>query len=158
VITWRWLTGKGGDRLRDLAECLRGERATEGEDHARAPGDHVPRGSPGGQECRSRGGLHRCHEVIDRHLGERDPVSVRVADQVEGDVDAAGIRRHGVGVLVDRVLVERVDLRRLGRSPAERICPATLSSFAGVRPARKTRAPSRANARATAPPIDPPPP
>ena len=38
VITWRWLTGKGGDRLRDLAECLRGERATEGEDHARASG------------------------------------------------------------------------------------------------------------------------
>jgi hypothetical protein len=59
-------------------------------------------------------------------------------------------------VLVDRLLVERVELRRVGRSPAERISSATTSSLAGVRPARKTRAPSRANARATAPPIDPP--
>jgi hypothetical protein len=35
---------------------------------------------------------------------------------------------------------------------------AVASSVAGVRPARKTLAPSRANARATAPPITPPPP
>jgi hypothetical protein len=77
----------------------------------------VPRGCPGGQERRSRGGLHRRHEVIDRHLGERDLVRVRVGDQVEGDVDVTGIRRHGGGVLIDRVLVERVDLRRVGRSP-----------------------------------------
>ena len=45
-------------------------------------------------------------------------MGVRVGDQVEGDVDAAGIRRHGGGVLIDRVFVQRVDLRRLGRSPS----------------------------------------
>jgi hypothetical protein len=42
---------------------------------------------------------------------------VRVGDQVEGDVDAAGSGRHLVRVLVDRLLVERVELGRLGRSP-----------------------------------------
>ena len=66
---------------------------------------------------------------------------VRVGDQVEGDVDAAGIRRHGVGVLVDRVLVERVDLSGLGQSPAARSCSATASSVAGVPPGRKTGRP-----------------
>jgi hypothetical protein len=40
--------------------------------------------------------------------------------------------------------------------PAERISSATASSFASVRPARKTRAPSRPNVRATAAPIAPP--
>jgi hypothetical protein len=59
----------------------------------------------------------RRHGVVHRHLGERGSVGVPVGDQVEGDVDATGIRRHGGGVLVERVLVERVDLRRLGRSP-----------------------------------------
>src|ERR687896_1931593 len=92
--------------------------ATEGQDYARAPGDHVPRGRPGGQESRACGGLHRRHEVTHGHLRERGPVGVRVGDQVERDVDAAGVRRHGVGVLVDRVLVERVDLRCLRRSPS----------------------------------------
>ena len=50
------------------------------------------------------------------NLGERGPVRVRVGDQVEGDVDATGIRGHGGGMLIDRVLVERVDLRRVDRS------------------------------------------
>jgi hypothetical protein len=81
-----------------------------------------------------------------------------VGDQVEGDVDRAGFLRDGVGVLVDRLLVERVDLGGRRRSLAARISSATRSSFARVRPARKTFAPSRAKARATAPPIDPPPP
>jgi hypothetical protein len=43
---------------------------------------------------------------------------VRVRDQVERDVDAASIRRHGSSVLIDRVFVQRVDLCRLGRSPS----------------------------------------
>jgi hypothetical protein len=66
---------------------------TEGEDHAGAPGDHVARGRPRRQERRPRGDLHGRHEVVDRHLGERDPVRVRMCDQVERDVDAPGIRR-----------------------------------------------------------------
>jgi hypothetical protein len=43
-----------------------------------------------------------------------------VRDQVEGDVDAPGLGLglggDGVGMLVDRLRVERVDLRRVGRS------------------------------------------
>jgi dihydrofolate reductase len=39
-------------------------------------------------------------------------------------------------VLIDGVLVERVDLRRVDRSPRGTDLPATASSFAGVRPAR----------------------
>ena len=58
---------------------------------------------------------------------------VRVGDHVEGDVDAAGIRRHGVGVPVDRVLVERVNLGRLGRS-------ARGSDLLGHRVERRGRA------------------
>ena len=42
--------------------------------------------------------------------------------------------------------------------PAARMSSATFASVAGVRPTRWTVAPSRAKARATAPPIDPPPP
>lgn len=42
--------------------------------------------------------------------------------------------------------------------PAAAISSATCSSVARVRPARNTFAPSRAKARATAPPTDPPPP
>ena len=38
------------------------------------------------------------------------------------------------------------------------VSPATARNGASVRPARKTRAPSRAKARATAPPIEPAPP
>jgi hypothetical protein len=70
-------------------------------------------------------------------------VGVPVGDQVEGDVDATGIRRHGGGVLVERVLVERVDLRRLGRSPCGtdphgdrlelRRCAADPGALAGKR-------------------------
>ena len=69
-------------------------------------------------------------EVVDRHLGERDPVSVRVCDHVEGDVDGTGIRGHGIGMLIDGLLVESFQLRRLGRAPADRISSATASSLA----------------------------
>jgi hypothetical protein len=39
------------------------------------------------QERRPRRCLDRGHEVIDRHLDERDAVGVRVRDQIERDVD-----------------------------------------------------------------------
>jgi hypothetical protein len=44
----------------------------------------------------------------------RAPVELIVAEV--GDVDAACASSHGVGMLVGRMLIERVDLRRLGRS------------------------------------------
>jgi hypothetical protein len=59
-------------------------------------------------------------------------------------------------VLLDGLLVERVDPSRLGDSPTAEISSATASTLASVRPARKTFAPSRAKAWAIAPPIDPP--
>jgi hypothetical protein len=96
--------------------------------------------------------------VLDGELRERWSLDVRDADGVERDVDAARVRGHRVGVLVDGSLVERVDLRRLRLPPRATISSATRSSVSRVRPARKTLAPSRANARATAAPIAPPPP
>ena len=78
--------------------------------------------------------------------------------EVEGDVDPTGLLRDRVGVAVDRLLVESVDLGGFGPPPVARIASATSSSVAWVRPARNTLAPSRPKARATAPPIEPPPP
>jgi hypothetical protein len=40
-----------------------------------------------------------------------------MGDEVEGDVEASGARGHGVGVPVDRGLVESVDPGRLGHAP-----------------------------------------
>jgi hypothetical protein len=37
-------------------------------------------------------------------------------DEVEGDVDAPGPRSHSIGMLIDRHLVERIDLRRLSHA------------------------------------------
>jgi hypothetical protein len=81
-----------------------------------------------------------------------------VRDQVEGDVEPIGLRRDRVGVPVDRLLVECVDLRGLGRPSlcADRLCDRLEPGPRAA--ARKTFAPSRAKASATAPPMDPAPP
>jgi hypothetical protein len=52
--------------------------------------------------------------VLDGHLREGRALHVRDADGIEGDVDASGCRRHRVGVPIDGLLVQPVDLRRLG--------------------------------------------
>ena len=57
---------------------------------------------------------------------------------------------------VDRLLVERVDLGRLGGSAGGDDLPGERVDGAPERPVRKTVAPSRAKAPATAPPIAPP--
>jgi hypothetical protein len=103
----------------------------------------VAGGRPRGQERRSRGRHQRRHEVIDRHIGKRGAVRVRVCDQVEGDVDPSG---DCISMPVHRFLVERVDLPISAAPPAERTASATSSSVARVRPARNTLAPSRAKA------------
>ena len=72
-------------------------------------------GRPRGQERRPHGGHNRPFVVFQRHLGQRGPLHVAVRDQVEGHVDASGIRRHSVGMLIDRLLVERIDFGRLGQ-------------------------------------------
>ena len=67
-------------------------------------------------------------------------------DHVEGDVEAAGPAATASACSSTHRAVERVDLGGLGRPPSARISSATTSSVASVRPARKTRAPSRAKA------------
>jgi hypothetical protein len=43
-------------------------------------------------------------------------MNVSVADRVEGHVNAPRLLGHGGGVLVDGLLIESIDFRRLGRS------------------------------------------
>ena len=55
------------------------------------------------------------HDLLDGQLGERRALRVREGHGVQCDVDSARLGRHGVGVLGDGALVERVDLRHVGR-------------------------------------------
>jgi len=50
-------------------------------------------------------------------LGERRPLHMDDADRVERDVDTARLCRHGIGVPVDRLFVERVNFRDFGFAP-----------------------------------------
>ena len=61
----------------------------------------------------------RAEEVLDGHLGQRHALQGTDRRRVEGHIDAAGRRRHPVGVRVDGGLVHRVNLRDLGH-PAVR--------------------------------------
>ena len=64
-----------------------------------------------GQELAAQGRVDRRHEVGQRHLRQRRALNVVESDHVERDVDPAFDR---VRMRVDRRLVERVDLGRLG--------------------------------------------
>ena len=120
--------------------------------------DHPPRGEARGQEVRRRVGRDRPRELLDVQLDQRDADDLRVrdADRVERDVDAARLLDHRLQVLVDRLLVERVDRRRLGRAARRDDVPRDRLDRRPQAPGEKQLAPSRANARATAPPIAPP--
>ena len=54
------------------------------------------------------------HDLLDGQVGEKRARRVREGHGVQGDVDSAGVGRHGVGVLDDGALVERVELRHVG--------------------------------------------
>jgi len=75
----------------------------------------------------------------------------RVAAQV-----ASGIGFIGAGTITLRREVVKGLTTAASIWAAAAMSLATTSSFSRVRPTRNTLAPSRANARATAPPIDPP--
>jgi len=75
----------------------------------------------------------------------------RVAAQV-----ASGIGFIGAGTIILRREVVKGLTTAASIWAAAAMSLATTSSFSRVRPTRNTLAPSRANARATAPPIDPP--
>lgn len=89
-----------------------------------------------------------------RHLGDRRALVVAAWHEVEGDVDRAGPRGDRGGVLVDGLLVERIEDRDLGA--AARVRDVRGDALQRLRPARCMVAPSRANVRATAPPSEPP--
>ena len=80
--------------------------------------DHPPGRQARGQEVRRRVGRDRQGELLDVQLDQRHAQDLRVrdADRVERDVDAARLVDHGLQMLVHGLLVERVDLRRLGGS------------------------------------------
>jgi hypothetical protein len=55
-------------------------------------------------------------EITQRHLQQRRALYVLHADRVEQHVDATRLRGHGIDMLPDGLLVERVDLRGLGHA------------------------------------------
>ena len=106
---------------RTVASVQRGARARgkrgDGHDHPRPVRDHPPCGQARGQEVRRRVGRDRQRELLGVQLGQRArPGSSRIrdADRVERDVDAARLLDHRLQMPVHRLLVERVDLGRLG--------------------------------------------
>ncbi len=118
----------------------------------------MPCRQPRRQEVRRRVGRDGRGELRGIDVDQRDAQDVGVGDAepVERDVDPSRPVDHRLQVLVQRLLVERVDLGGLGRPAGgddllgehlDRVEPATGEEDA---------APSAANARATAPPIAPP--
>jgi hypothetical protein len=118
--------------------------AAEGEDHARAPLDHVAHGRPGGDKGAARRGLQRRHEVVDAHLGERDLVRVRVGDQVDRDVDASSFAATACACRSTASSSSASTTAVSTRPPDARMSSATSSSVVLVRPAyRALASPSR---------------
>src|SRR5215471_482135 len=67
-------------------------------------------------------GGDRQQEALHREFGERDPLNALLwnSDSVERDIDRPGLLHDGIEVASHGLLVERVDLRRLGRSTGSR--------------------------------------
>jgi hypothetical protein len=55
-------------------------------------------------------------EVIQRHFDERSSLNVFPRDGVEGNIDASGLLGHFRDVLLEGLLIERIDFSGLGRS------------------------------------------
>jgi hypothetical protein len=89
-----------------------------GHDHARFIRDHSPGRHACDQKVRRRVGRDRQGELLDIQLDQRHTQNLRTRDpdRVERNIDAARLLDHGLEMLVHSLLVERVDLRRLGRS------------------------------------------
>ena len=78
------------------------------QDHARPALDHVPGGCPGRQELRPHRGRDRLQEILNRYLSQR-LLDVSVRDDVERDIDRAGLLDHRIDIRVNRPLVEGID-------------------------------------------------
>src|SRR5258708_30262566 len=65
---------------------------------------------------RSRVSGDRGGEALDRQLRDRDPLGPRLrngANRIEGDIDTPRFLFYRAGVVLDGLLVESIDLRRL---------------------------------------------
>ena len=100
-------------------------------------------------------GRDRQGEPLEVEVDQRDTQDrvVGDADRVERDVETVSLVDYFAEVVVGGLLVEGVDLGRVGRSASgDDLLGDELDGRQG-RPVRKTSAPSDANVRATAPPI-----
>src|SRR5215217_7966579 len=100
----------------DAGEERADGRGGECQDYARALPDHAPRRRPGCQKMRRRACADRTHEIFAGHLDERDQLYVLDRDGVEGDIYAPRSLHHLADVLLDDLLVQSVDLRRLSHA------------------------------------------
>jgi hypothetical protein len=74
----------------------------------------VSRRSPCRQKLRGRPCHDRKNEIVPLQLDQRNALNDAEADGVEGDIDAARLPGHRGRVPFYRVLIERIDARRLG--------------------------------------------
>jgi hypothetical protein len=116
----------------------------------------VARRRPRGEEQGARAGGDRAQELVEPEVDDRPALDVAARDEVERDVDAAGLGGDRVGVLVDRALVERVDDGDAGAAALGGDVGGEAVERLARAAGRCTAAPSRANVRATARPRPPP--
>jgi hypothetical protein len=88
----------------------------DGQDHSGPLPAHVPCHSLAGDEERPQKAIYWTQEFVEREVLEQGLLVVHDAHRVEGDVDVAGQRSDGVGVLLDRSFIESVNLGGLDRS------------------------------------------
>ena len=123
-----------------------GPLTAEHQDDPGALADHVATGGACGQVDRAHGVVDRLLEVGELHLDQGRALHVARRDEVHRDVEGSVVAHQLVGVCVDGALVEGVDLRSCRGAAVLADLPGACSSFASVRPARCTVAPSRAKA------------
>jgi hypothetical protein len=140
-----------GDPIAAVVGHGRG-RHGDGHDHPGALPDHPPRPRARGEELGPRSLDDRLCEVLSGHVDEQGPLDVVHANGVEQDVDPLRPGDHVVHVLHYRVLIQRIDLCRLGDAArggdllGDRLDPrpgATgeekIGAFVGERPGNGTR-------------------
>src|SRR5215204_7332922 len=110
------LYGRPGDNRASYGGEGLAVAACDREDYPRSLFNHVPRYRPRGQELVPHSLRDRPGEMVEGHLGQGFTLNIVIQDCVEGDVDASSLLGHGGGVILDGLLVQGIDLRRLGHS------------------------------------------
>jgi hypothetical protein len=90
----------------------------DGHDHSRRVRDHPAGREACGQEVRRYVASKRHGELLEIQVDQWHTQNLRIRDpdRVERDIDAARLTDDGLQMLVDSLLVERVNLRRLSGS------------------------------------------